>query len=173
MHLSRDRGKYRPLTASELHRLTDACKTPEQKLVVYTLAYTGMRINELARLKSDDVDFERHTIRVTANDGRVRTAPLSLHLEPLLSAWFTLRDDIGMSLSTIHRHIRRAAAAAGAGLNKSVTSHVLRLTFGDMAAREGVSQATIMRVLGHRSQTMYRVLEEKDLQPVEKAFKNW
>jgi len=42
-----------------------------------------------------------------------------------------------------------------------------------MAAREGVSQATIMRVLGHRSQTMYRVLEEKDLQPVEKAFKNW
>jgi len=165
------RGKYQPLSAEQLQRLLAACESPEQRLVVATLAYTGMRINELARLRVGDVDFRRRTIRVVANDGRVRTAPLSRRLEPFLSAWFVLRPDLGMSLSTIHRHIHRAASRAGLG--RPVTSHVLRVTFGVLAARAGVPPATITRVLGHRSRTMYRVLEEKDLQPVEDAFGDW
>ena len=168
---SQGRGKYQPLTESELDRLIGACDSPEQRLVVSTLAYCGIRISELHRMKSNDVDFNRRIIRVFANDGRVRVVPLSRYLLPLLSAWFTLHDDFGMSVSTIHRHIKRAATSSG--LQKPVTSHVLRLTFDAMATRAGISQATITRVLGHRSRTMYRVLEERDVQPVEDAFRDW
>ena len=165
------RGKYRPLSTWELEHLLAACSSPEQRLVVSTLAYTGMRINELARLNVRDVDFHRRTIRVVARDGRSRIAPLSRRLEPMLSAWFALRPDLGMSLSTIHRHIVRAAARAGLG--RPVTSHLLRVTFGALAAQAGVPPATIIRVLGHRSRTMYRVLEERDVQPIEDAFREW
>lgn len=165
------RGKYPPLSSGDLEHLLASCDLPEQRLVVATLAYTGMRINELARLNARDVDFHRRTIRVVSRDGRVRTAPLSRRLEPMLSAWFALRPDLGMSLSTIHRHIVRAAARAGLG--RPVTSHVLRVTFGSLAAQAGVPPATITRILGHRSRTMYRVLEEMDVQPVEKAFRDW
>ena len=168
---SRGRGKYHPLTEMELESLLDACDSTEQRFVVSMLAYTGIRINELSRMKSKDVDYDKRIIRVIGNDGRIRIVPFSQNLLPMLSAWFTLHDDFGMSVSTIHRHIKRAAARSG--LQKTVTSHVLRLTFGAMASQAGISQATITRVLGHRSRTMYRVLEEKDVQPVEDAFRDW
>ena len=43
--------KREPLTADEATRLANACAKTEEKLVVWTLLDTGLRLNELANLK--------------------------------------------------------------------------------------------------------------------------
>ena len=44
-----------PLTAEEADRLAGACDTPTEKLVVWTLLDTGLRVGELCDLTSKSV----------------------------------------------------------------------------------------------------------------------
>jgi hypothetical protein len=45
--------KREPLTQDEANRLANACQTHEEKLVVWTLLDTGLRVAELANLTKD------------------------------------------------------------------------------------------------------------------------
>jgi integrase/recombinase XerD len=42
--------KREPLTSDEANRLANACQTHEEKLIVWTLLDTGLRVAELANL---------------------------------------------------------------------------------------------------------------------------
>ena len=44
-----------PLTAEESDRLSNACETPAERLVVWALLDTGLRVGELCRLTSKNV----------------------------------------------------------------------------------------------------------------------
>ncbi len=45
--------KREPLTQDEASRLANACTTGEERLIVWTLLDTGLRVNELATLSRD------------------------------------------------------------------------------------------------------------------------
>ena len=51
-----------PLTAEEADRLANACDTPTEKLVVWTLLDTGLRVGELCDLTSKRV-LSQHGLR--------------------------------------------------------------------------------------------------------------
>ncbi len=61
--------KREPLTADEANRLADACKTHEEKLVIWTLLDTGLRVSEFANLKRDNLDWQQHRLRVYGEGG--------------------------------------------------------------------------------------------------------
>ena len=42
-----------PLRAEEADRLANACRSPEEKLIVWTLLDTGLRVSELCALTLD------------------------------------------------------------------------------------------------------------------------
>ena len=44
-----------PLTAEESDRLSNACETPTEQLIVWTLLDTGLRVSELCALTTKDV----------------------------------------------------------------------------------------------------------------------
>jgi integrase/recombinase XerD len=44
-----------PLRAEEADRLANACRSPEEKLIVWTLLDTGLRVSELCSLTRDNV----------------------------------------------------------------------------------------------------------------------
>jgi len=44
-----------PLTAEEADRLTAACETPNEQLIVWTLLDTGLRVSELCDLTAKDI----------------------------------------------------------------------------------------------------------------------
>ena len=44
-----------PLTADGSDRLSNACATPTERLVVWTLLDTGLRVGELCGLTSKDI----------------------------------------------------------------------------------------------------------------------
>ena len=48
--------KREPLTLDEANRLANACKTHEEKLVIWTLLDTGLRVSEFANLKRDNLN---------------------------------------------------------------------------------------------------------------------
>jgi integrase/recombinase XerD len=56
--------KREPLTQEEATRLANACTTADEKLAVWTLLDTGLRVSELATLAKDNLDWQMHRLMI-------------------------------------------------------------------------------------------------------------
>jgi integrase/recombinase XerD len=145
--------KREPLTGDEANRLANACQTHEEKLVVWTLLDTGLRVAELAHLTKDNLDWQNHRLMVYGKGGpygsqtKRRMIPLSPRVQPLLEGHFALYDTFGMIPRTIQRLVKRVANRAH--IRRPVTPHVLRHTFSVTAMQKGISLPALQRLLGH------------------------
>jgi integrase/recombinase XerD len=145
--------KREPLTADEANRLASVCNTYEEKLIVWTLLDTGVRVAELAGLTKDSVDWQGHRIMVYGKGGpfgsksKRRVIPLSSRVQPLIEGHFALHDGMEMSVRTIQRVVR--VLANRAQINRKVSPHVLRHTFSVTAVQKGISLPALQRLLGH------------------------
>ena len=117
-----------PLTAEETDRLANACETPTEQLIVWTLLDTGLRIGEQCNLTSKNILWQQRQLRVKGKGGpygkktTVRVVPMSRRVRTLLEHHFALRK------AFLVKNI-----ANRAGITKDVTPHVLRHTFATMA----------------------------------------
>ena len=50
--------KREPLIQEEATRLAQACKNHEERLVVWTLLDTGLRVGEFSSLSRDNIDWQ-------------------------------------------------------------------------------------------------------------------
>jgi len=145
--------KREPLTPDEANRLANACQTYEEKLVVWTLLDTGLRVSELTALTKNSIDWQSHRLTIYGKGGpygsksKRRVIPLSSRIQPLIEGHFALRDSLGMSTRTIQRMMK--AVANRARISRTVTPHVLRHTFAVAAVQKGISTASLQRLLGH------------------------
>jgi integrase/recombinase XerD len=142
-----------PLTQDEANRLANACTTHEEKLVVWTLLDTGLRVSELASLNKDRIEWQSHRITIYGKGGpygsssKRRIVPLSPRIQPLIEGHIGLHDKFGMSTRTIERIVKRVANRAR--ISRPVSPHVLRHTFSVTAIQKGISLPTLQRLLGH------------------------
>jgi integrase/recombinase XerD len=67
--------KREPLTSDEANRLANACKTHEEKLVVWTLLDTGLRVAELANLTQDTSTGKQHRLVIYSKAGPMASYP--------------------------------------------------------------------------------------------------
>jgi integrase/recombinase XerD len=145
--------KREPLTTDEANRLASACSRFEEKLIVWTLLDTGLRVAELAGLTKEGIDWQGHRIMVYGKGGpygsksKRRVIPLSARVQPLLEGHFALHDEFGMSVRTVQRVVR--VIANRAQVSRKVTPHVLRHTFSVTAVQKGISLPALRRLLGH------------------------
>lgn len=145
--------KREPLTQDEANRLANACQTHEEKLVIWTLLDTGLRVSELAHLKKDNLDWQSHRITIYGKGGpygsksKRRIIPLSPRVQPLIEGHLALHDEIGMSPRTIQRVVKRIANLAH--ISRPVSPHILRHTFSVTAIQKGISLPALQRLLGH------------------------
>src|SRR5271169_3914925 len=58
-----------PLTAEEVDRLANACETPTEQLIVWTLLDTGLCVGELCALTSKDILWQQRQLRVRGKGG--------------------------------------------------------------------------------------------------------
>jgi integrase/recombinase XerD len=85
-----------PLTAEESDRLSNACETTTERLVVWTLLDTGLRIGELCVLTARDILWQQRQLRIRGKGGphgsrsMVRVVPLSRRVRALLEHHFAL-----------------------------------------------------------------------------------
>ncbi len=145
--------KREPLTGDEATRLANACNPHEEKLVVWTLLDTGLRVSELANLKRANLDWQTHRLMIYGKGGpfgsksKRRAIPLSARIQPLIEGYFALHETFRFSTRAIRRMLKRLTNRAR--ISRTVSPHVLRHTFAVTAIQKGISLPALQRLLGH------------------------
>ncbi len=122
--------KREPLTPDEANRLASACETHQERLIVWTLLDTGLRVSELSRLTREHIDWQNHRLIIYGKGGiygtksKRRIIPLTDRIRPLIDGHFAIHDNIGMTPRTIQRILKGLANKAR--INRPVSPHVLR-----------------------------------------------
>lgn len=145
--------KREPLADDDVNRLINACKTATEKIIIFTLLDTGMRVAELASLTKENIQWQEKRIVVYGKGGpygkktKRRIIPMTERVYALLSAWFVLHDKFGLMKRTLQWHITKVANRAG--ISKPVSAHVLRHTFAVNCIKKNISTRTLQHLLGH------------------------
>ena len=128
-----------PLTADEADRLSNACETPTERLVVWTLLDTGLCVGELCGLTSKDILWQQLQLRFKGKGGphgkktKVRVVPMSNRVRTLLEHHFALEKAFPVKARRAQDIVK--AVANRAGIAKDVSPHVLRHTFATTFGR--------------------------------------
>ena len=142
-----------PLSREEADRLVNTCCGFREKLVVWILLDTGLRVGELCRLRRQDIQWQEDRIVVWGKGGRYgtrgkrRIVPLTSRAKKLLEMHFVTADRMGLTVRTAQRLVKRIADKAM--IPRPVTPHVLRHTFAVSCVQRGISTASLKKILGH------------------------
>ena len=142
-----------PLTPDEANRLVNVCQTHEEKLVIWTLLDTGLRVSKLANLRKDSLDWQNHRLMIYGKEGlystrsKRRMIPLSARVQSLLQRYFALYDTFGMAPRTMQCFVKGVANRAH--IRRPVAPNVPCHTFSVTAIQKGISLPALQRVLGH------------------------
>lgn len=153
------------------------------------LAYaTGLRLSELAQLKTKALDWETREIRVVGKGGKERVVffgrwaaealeeYLGRSREELLKSAPGKATDylwinrLGNRLS--RRGIQRVAARYGlkAGLGEAVTPHTLRHSFATHLLNGGADLRTVQELLGHSSLSSTQIYTHTSAAHLKKVY---
>jgi len=145
--------KREPLADDEVDRLTQACDSFVEKLCVFTLLDTGLRVSELAGLTKNDILWQEKRLKVRGKGGpygkrsKVRVLPLSDRVRSLVEHHYAVEDRFPIGKRQIERIVKDVANRAR--ISRPVTPHVLRHTFSVTCLRRGIGLRTLQYLLGH------------------------
>lgn len=145
--------KREPLTQEEANNLANACQTHKEKLIIWTMLDTGLRVSELANLTKNNIDWQNHRLTIYGKGGpygklsRRRVIPLTIRLQKIIEGHFSLNNNLDMSVRTIQRIVKRVANKAC--ISRPVSPHVLRHTFAITVIQKGISTRALQELLGH------------------------
>jgi integrase/recombinase XerD len=145
--------KREPLSDDEVNRLTNACETFDEKFVIWTLLYTGLRVSEFAHLKKDNILWQERRLVIYGKGGpygkktKRRILPMTDRVRRLIEYHFAEHNGTGMTVRTAQRIFKQVANKAG--ISKLVTPHVLRHKFSVNCIKKGISSRALMALLGH------------------------
>lgn len=165
----------KPLTLDEAAKLIDAMPKQYQALTALAI-WCALRFGELAELRRKDVDLDDEVIHVRRAVVRVegehrvgtpkseagqRDVHMPSHIVPMVKAHMIDRVATGkeallfpaatgenrhLATATLHRHFKKAAAAAG---QPDLRFHDTRHAGATLAAQSGATLAELMGRLGH------------------------
>lgn len=154
------------LTIDEVNRLLDqpAGKTPKEirdKAMLELLYATGIRVTELVTLKLTDVNMKLGFIECRDGD-RTRTVPMAEVAQRALSRYISeVRDDMSGGSDYLFFNCKGAPMtrqgfwkiikhyAAGAGIDKDITPHMIRHSFASHMLGNGANIKSVQEMLGH------------------------
>ena len=141
--------KREPLTQAEATDLANACLPGDERLVIWTLLDTGLRVEELADLTKDNMDWQMHRLVFKGKGEKRRSLELSARVRDLMEAHISVHDCFHMGVRKIQRIVNRVANRAK--IRKKVSPHVLRHTFAVTALQKGISLAALQKLMGHEN----------------------
>ena len=145
--------KREPLTQEEANQLSNACETSKEKIIVWTLLDTGLRVSELADLTPNNIDWQNHRLIIYGKGGiygkktKRRIVPMTNRIQPLIENYFAINKTFEIGKRQIQRIVKEVANKAH--IKKQVSPHILRHTFSITAIQKGISTRTLQELLGH------------------------
>jgi len=119
-----------PLNSEECDRIVNACKSFAEKLVVWVLLDTGLRVKEFCTVRREQVHWQENCMVVWGKGGwygsrgKRRIVPLTARAKTLLEMHFATNEAMGFSTRTAQRIVKRVANRAM--ITKPVSPHVMR-----------------------------------------------
>lgn len=145
-----------PLTTENQDKLSNACESVKEKLIIWTLLDTGLRISELTNLTDKDILWQEKALRVSKGKSgpyggpRKRVVPLVAERSRRLlenyfadhTEWFVKKRQTSDIIT---------AVANRAKITQKVSAHVLRHTYACNCLQKNISLASLSKVMGHAS----------------------
>lgn len=150
-----------PLDKDEAISLCLACKTQKERMLVWVLLDTGLRINEYCRLELKAINWQGHNISVWGkntsrkrlenmdipNPKKKRIVPMTKRVQAILQDYFTYTEKMEMSERNANYIIKKIQRKTT--ISKPCSPHVLRHTFAVECLQSGVSLPALQQLLGH------------------------
>lgn len=168
------------LSAVELKRAIDLCKSKRDKAILMLIADSGLRRAEVCALNWQDVDMQTGLVRVERGKGnKARSAVISPTTRRALLAYrrtiknhdgalFLGRNGERLTGDGIRLMFRRMSKETGI----HITPHVLRRTFVILSLRSGMDVLHLQAMLGHATLDMvqhYAQMVDDDLLQAHRA----
>ena len=133
--------------------MINACRSFQEKLVVWVLLDTGLRVSEFCSLRKENIHWQENHLVIWGKGGwygrrgKRRIVPLTARARRLLGLHFCTNSRIAFTKRTAQRLVKQVANRAM--IAKPVSPHVLRHTFAVNCVQKGVSTASLKKILGH------------------------
>ncbi|GGO03556.1 site-specific tyrosine recombinase/integron integrase [Saccharibacillus kuerlensis] len=149
------------LSLGEVVRLLKSVDNLKHKAILYLTYTSGLRVSEVVRLRPEDCDRERNTVKVRQGKGRKdRQTLLSEMAVSVLERYIKLEKPTtwlfpgqreGRHLTERSAQKVFAKALLQAGIRKEVSIHSLRHSFATHLLENGIDLRYIQELLGHQS----------------------
>ena len=145
--------KREPLIPEEADKLYQACNNIQEKLIIWILLDTGLRVSELCSLTPQNILWQQKSIRISGKGGpygkktKKRVVPMSNRVQSLLEHYFAITDKFPIGPRQVQKIVKEIANRAQ--ISKTVTPHILRHTFATLALQKGISISAVQKILGH------------------------
>lgn len=168
-------------TSEDIDTIRSACKDLYERALVETLLSSGLRINELANLKIEDVDFDKLVIHVkNGKGGKDRTTyitPVAKKYILRYLAWnghtseyvFTSRLGAKYKPNSLGEVMRKMSERCGIHIHP----HRFRRTLATDLARKGMPIQEIQKLLGHSKISTTQTYIETRTEQVEASYRQY
>ncbi|MBE9916468.1 tyrosine-type recombinase/integrase [Paenibacillus donghaensis] len=149
------------LSMNEVMMILRALDNIKHRAILYLTYSSGLRVGEVVRLKIQDIDFERKTLRIHQGKGRKDRITLLSDtamdiVQPYLQQekpekWMFpgQHPDRHITERTVQKVFEQARVASG--IQKKVSIHALRHSFATHLLEGGIDIRFIQELLGHQS----------------------
>ena len=159
-HPNKEHKLPKVLSKDEVRKILNSCNNIKHHCILLFIYSAGLRRSELINLKVSDINSERMIINIISAKGKKdRISLLSENTLKLLREYYKIYRPVnylfeGMnggkySPTSVAKILKKAALKAE--LQKNVTPHMLRHSFGTHLLEQGTDLRYIQELLGHNS----------------------
>lgn len=159
---------------------------PESRdqLIVELLYCTGMRRDELIKLRDEDVDFSSSYITVTGKGNKQRNIPISIALLKLIKEYIEKRKEFFESLNSsnlfvtnknqklypkfLYNLVKQVLSEVSTATKRS--PHILRHSFATHLTNNGADINAIKSLLGHANLGATQIYTQNSIEKLKKVY---
>jgi len=172
------------LTMKELELLRMGAKTLRQKALLEFLYSTGCRLDEVAKVKINDIDWQNQRLDVIGKGNKERTVYLSAVAQVHIIRYLKSRNDTCEYLfATTRRPVRNMGNRAiereldkikeHSDLERNVFPHLLRHTAATHWLNSGMDLTVVQEILGHEQASTTQIYAQLSNTEVEHQFRKY
>lgn len=147
----------RPVDAVHINQVLSEPLRRRTRLMIVLAAYAGLRVHEIAKIRSRDYDSVTGQLTVEGKGGYIDVIPLHIEVREAVKAadlprtgwWFPSYVKPGQHVTS--RDVGKTITAAFERIGAAVTAHQLRHSFATYLLESGVDLRTVQVLMRHRS----------------------
>jgi integrase/recombinase XerD len=144
-------GKPKYLSVEEIEDLLEKCVTPLERVLVYVLFDTAVRISELVNITLSDIDWKQGLLAVTRKGGRRGEVVMQKESIEAIRDWLSARksDDERVFMDIDHHTARIVVRKVGKRAGLHITPHMFRHSRAVQMLMAGADPFVVQQHLGH------------------------